>query len=638
MSRFPTAIWLAACVAALTACSAALPKRAEIDAATPSVLDSVEATLRARLADDPDDSDLLLLLARTRLRRDEPVEAERLALQAARQLPFDAEVLALLGEIYLAQGKRFRALTALSRAIELDPEQLPAYVNLARTHHLLGQSKAALKTLKEAIRREPNYYPARYHRARILLETQQVEAAAEAVAEARRIRPTAPETEVLQIRVAKAGGRLTLAKFLADKALQARPEDVELMREKLDLHYQRQEWDEALGLLKRMDLGGGLAPEDALIMVEIMRARGRKDEAKVLLADVLERAPRFVPALVASARGLIDSNQPAQALAMINQAVEAEPDSADSYFWKALAHFRLGQTAQGDAALGVATSLDGRHPRVRLLRARRLLAMGDPDAAARLLAKYRKDFPADGDGLLVQSEMLAMRGDYAAAERSLAEIVPGESEAALRFARARLAYLQGQFRGVLEQTERLLNAPVASWRVVYLHGAALGRLDKYDEAIQALRPLLGSAPAGGSLHRLTGDLHLLAGRRAAAENVYVEGLTSNPRNESLIEALSRMAIEKGKWARARDWLEAGIERPGTLKTVFLERLSLVYAKLNEPEKSKRFLERYLAATDPLLRERQAPPERGVLFSSAFPAIGYRIRPPSANYGEGRLPQ
>ncbi|MCH7478366.1 MAG: hypothetical protein IIA14_09705, partial [SAR324 cluster bacterium] len=213
-----------------------------------------------------------------------------------------------------------------------------------------------------------------------------------------------------------------------------------------------------------------------------------------------------------------------------------------------------------------------------------------------------------------------------------------ESETALRFARARLAYLQGQFRGVLEQTERLLNAPVASWRVVYLHGAALGRLDKYDEAIQALRPLLGSAPAGGSLHRLTGDLHLLAGRRAAAENVYVEGLTSNPRNGSLIEALSRMAIEKGSWARARDWLEAGIERPGMLETVFLERLSLVYAKLNEPEKSKRFLERYLAATDPLLRERRAPPERGVLFSSAFPAIGYRIRPPSATYGEGRLPQ
>ena len=95
----------------------------------------------------------------------------------------------------------------------------------------------------------------------------------------------------------------------------------------------------------------------------------------------------------------------------------------------------------------------------------------------------------------------------------------------------------------------------------------------------------------------------------------------------MIEALSRMAIEDGKWAQARDWLEAGIEQPGPLLPVFLDRLSLVYRKLKKLQRARDFFKRYMAITDPLTHERQAPVEQGVLFSTSFPAIGYKIRPP-----------
>jgi tetratricopeptide (TPR) repeat protein len=623
----PTRFFLAgtALLLALAGCATSLPIEEQIEAAPPAELQDLRATLEARLAKHPDDPEVLFLAAKALLRAGEPAGAERYALKAATRWQFDGPLTELLGRIYLAQNRRFRAVAAFSRAIEVDPDLLSAYVNLAITQVLLNQPGPALEALNEAIRREPRYFPAQYHLARIRLEQHDLEMAATAAVEARRIRPDDLDARLLEIRIAKAQGQLTVAAHLANDAVRAHPAAPDPRRELVDIHMQRQEWERGLEVLAEMERHGAPAPEDQVAKAETLRALGRTPEAAALLQQVLRRHPKHPGALLAHAKMKLLGNDPQAALRTLEVAVAEEPGSPDGYYWKALTHFRLGEVTKGNAALGIAEGLAPEHPHVRLLRIRRLLAERKLAQVLPRLDQYLAEFPADGNALLIKSELLTLRGDYDAAERHLDELVPGESESALRFARARLAYLRGAFRAVVAQTGPLAKRPAAPWQMIYLHSAALARLGRTREALGLVLPRLASGEGDGALHRLAGELHRLAGNPAAAEQVLAAGLARFPRHGDLLERLTRLAIEKERWGKARDWLEAGIEQPGQWYPVFLERLSLVYAKLGEPQKSADFLARYLAETDPLLGGRGEGLAQGVLFGAGFPAIGYGLQ-------------
>ena len=628
---------LAAAAAGLASCAPALPGEARIAAAEPAALASMRSELAAALKEDPDDARAHLLMARLLLREGKPDAAEPHAGEAARRLPFDGQVMNVMGEIYLAQDKRFRALTTFTQAIEFEPGLLAAYLNLAETRRLLGRKEEAVAALRAAIIRAPGHYPARSRLARILLETGRLAAAAEAAAAARRLRPAAEEARLLEIRIKKAQGRLTVAGLLAEEALREGPRSLALERELVDIHYQRQEWPAALALLARMERGGVLAPEDALRKVDILRAHGRASQASAALEALLRRHPGHPGALVARARGLLGNDDAAGALAALERALQRDPQSVEAHYWRAIAYYRMDRSTRGDEALAAAARLAPAHPRVRLLRVRRLLAARKLAEAEALLGQYLEGHPADGDALLVRSELLTLQGDYGAAERNLREIVPGSSGGALRFARARLAYLRGAFDAVVKETRPLATSPGAPWQVLYLHCAALLRLGRSGEALPLLRPRLGSGEGGGNLHRLMGDLQVLSGNRTKALRTWLAGLARFPRQHRLLEGLSRLAIEDGKWQQARDWLKAGIERPGPQLPLFLERLNLVYRKLGQPRQAERYLRRYLAETDPLLREREGGDEHGILFNTAYPAMGYGVSSSASGGSSPRPP-
>ncbi len=609
-------------------CSGFLPTVTQIEAASPERLEALRENLEERLEKDAEDPELLYLSAAALLSAGELETAEAQALRASSQWRFDGPLTELLGRIYLAQNRRFRALTAFSQAVEFDPGLLSAYVNLAITHQLLGQPEMALEALNEVIGREARYFPAQYHLARILLETDAKELAAETVQVARFIRPDDLDAWLLEARIAKAQGRLSVALFLAREALEFYPGAPEALREILDIHVQRQEWERAEGILLELEEGGGLTPEDAVVKAEVWRALHRTEEVQALLASLAEQYPGHPEVLLARGKMLLITNDPDAAIRVLGRAVESNPRSAMPRYWAALAHFRLGRITQGNAALSHAVQLAPNDPRIRLLRARRLLAEGKTGAAALLLDEHLAEYPADGNALLIKSELLTMRGAYEAAERHLDELVPGENENALLFARVRLAYLRGAFQTVLEQTGAVVERPDAPWQMVYLHAAALGRLERYEEASGLLRGWTSGEKGRVAFFRLAGEIQRLAGNPPEAERIYEQGLGQYPRDPELLERASRLAMDQGKPRKALKWLQTAVELKGPGYSQTLERLSYVHARLGNTEKAREVLAVYLAVTDPLLGERRHVRKKGVLFSSAFPAIGYGVRPPA----------
>lgn len=607
-------------------CSIPLPEEIQIRNASPKELAGYEVNLKKALTNDPEFLKALLLLARVKIHQKKYLEAEPQAEKAVRVSPFNPLAQSVLGEVYLVSGKRFRAMSTFTRAIELDPDLLPAYVGLAEAHNLLGSQEKALEILNQAIGREPRYFPAHFQMARILISQGKLDEAQVAMEKAVRIRPHDPEGTLLGVRIFKRQGRLTLAMHQINQFLALHPENPAMLRELAELYYQRQKWKLAEKTLDKIKGRGTV--EDTLLRLEVLKGNRKFKAANKILKKLGKENAGHPAVLVVLGREQILRRNYDSARSLLEKAVEANPKSVEAYFWKAQGHFLSGQESAGDASLSVAVQLAPHHPHVRLLQAQRALASRKLDLAGKILDEFLKERPANGGGLLLKSEWLALVGKYNQAEGLLDELSSGQDNPAAAYSKARLAYLKKAFN----TTVRLLNPLVktrgkrknrkkqVSWRVIYLQAAALGQLKKYQRAIKLLGPYLKNRAAAGVLHRLRGDMYYLSGNRVKAEKTFQDGMAMNDRQPLLIEALSRLAMETGKWAQARSWLETGVEQSSPLKAQFLERLSQVYTKLKRPQQARGYLLRYLAETDPLIREQREPAQISILFGWVYPAV------------------
>src|SRR5579863_3983286 len=451
-SRFAAAhrgfwTWVAVCavlgaIAAFSGCSANLPTDAQIEAAGPAGLQTMENTLRQLQHDQPDNPRILLQLARALLRRGALSDAEVVALQADQLAPAQGVILGVLGEIYLAQDRRFRALTTASQAIQFDPDLLSAYVTVGRANALLGEPEKAIRALDEALRREPRYFPAWYYRARILFDFGALRDAEITLAEALRINPSAREAVLLQIRLVKRQGRLSSASYLIETALKNWPDDAELLLELLDLYRQRRDWDSAAGVIDRLKKLGPLTPEAQVVQLDTLQAQGKNQEYTAGLQSLLNNNPRFSPGWVLQAKASLAADHPEEAIPSLTRAVDLDPGAVEARYWLAVAYYQTGEVLQGNAALAEAGRQAPDYPPLRLLRIRRALVENRLDSAGALIEEFLHDFPYDIEALLLKSEWLVLSGDYTSAGNLLASIPPNFDDKALQFSRARLAYLQ----------------------------------------------------------------------------------------------------------------------------------------------------------------------------------------------------
>ena len=109
---------------------------------------------RAAVADRPDNVHARIALARS-LGRDLPtlVEARGLLLDAAKERPKDAEVLAWLGEVEAASGEAGLAIQHFEAALEIAPDHETAMIGLAHSLDSLARRPEAVSRLEEFLSR-----------------------------------------------------------------------------------------------------------------------------------------------------------------------------------------------------------------------------------------------------------------------------------------------------------------------------------------------------------------------------------------------------------------------------------------------------------------------------------------------------
>jgi tetratricopeptide (TPR) repeat protein len=186
-----------------------------------------------------------------------PQDAERIAGEALRAAPGNAEALAILGQSLLVQGRIEDAITALDSAGSRDPR---VETQLALALHQAGRSEDALKQLKRAVKRRPPFAPAFHQLGALLFTLKRYGESIEVLERGRTVAPAMPELPIQLGHVFLAQRNPMKAKHAFAAALNIAPSATAALWGMGKAHQQIGESQEASGYFRTCL---GLTPNDA---------------------------------------------------------------------------------------------------------------------------------------------------------------------------------------------------------------------------------------------------------------------------------------------------------------------------------------------------------------------------------------
>lgn len=366
------------------------------------------------------------------------------------------------------------ALIEYQAALSLDPDLVPAYLEIARLHDAAGALEPSIRAYLEVLVRAPGQVEAELATGRFFLLTGDLEAAAGAVARVAEAEPDNPEGLALAAAVALNRGE-------AADDLIAAAED--------------------------------LAPENRQVMTVAIQALFAKGEMGAALAET-DRALALFPGdrtLNDIRLGLLAAAEEAAAVqAQLQTMIALFPDDL------ALRERLVGQAvAAGDAPVaeaalrGLAEAEPDRPIRVADLATFLLARQGVAAARAELEARA---VGRPGLGLLLADFELEM-GATDRAEMVLEEIAETGGQTALeaRVQLARLYLAEGEVSPAEAQIDAVLSEDPGHVGALRLRVARLLRLDETESAVRLVRAALEEAPEDPGLLELDARTQELAG-------------------------------------------------------------------------------------------------------------------------------
>jgi putative PEP-CTERM system TPR-repeat lipoprotein len=275
-----------------------------------------------------------------------------------------------------------------------------------------------------------------------------------------------------------------------------------------------------------------LGPQSAAVRTQLAATvleAGRADEARAMIAAVLDAEPEFVPALIT--RGRLE-------------LVARQLDAAEATFREVL---RLESTApSGSYATGLAALVEV------------LLARGSIDEAAVRTDELLALAPEAPYSLYLKASVEAAQGDLGAAEARLEAVVAQAPDNALA---NRLLGLINAEQGQFGQAEMYMQAAVANAPANPQLRTLLARIYLRQGKLQPAREVLaGVFPATESdavMFALAGSASLGAGDTALAAEYFEQSEQSAPETIEQRFGLASVYAAAGEYGRAVRALESG---------------------------------------------------------------------------------
>ena len=548
--------------------------------------------------------------------------AEAAAAEAVARDPEAAAAHRVLGAVYFRRLRSgddpeaaAQAISSLSEAVRLDPEDLRSRSELARLLAASQRGEEAATHLRELVRRAPDAFGELLLLAQLRLTAGDREQAFDYLLQSLRIEPRQPDAREMAddlLRNGEIPGRSpeeALAEVVAlyEAGSIEYPDDQALRLSLADGLARLGRLDEAAQAFERL-LAAEPRSEIALMGLAMVRRQQRRlEDAEAALVRLLQENDRSVPARLALG-GVFAARCQFGRAAEEFQTLVSLPQNAYGLGRRREALGRLAQTLEqaGDYnqaydVLAEAVQLAGESPeafRYRVALVQNRLAAGQPDEAAELVEELIDDRPGEPGLLALQARVLNAAGRHDAALgilRGLVAAYPetggvvhallrhhveaGDLPAAERIARQWLAEkaddqaFRFQLAALLERQGRLQEAEEEFRRVIALepdHDLALNYLgfmladrnDRLDESEEMIQRALEEDPYSGSYLDSLGWVQFRKGELSLAESNLLRAQQCMPENGVVLDHLGDLYRAKGDTEEAVRFWRMALQHDG----------------------------------------------------------------------------
>jgi tetratricopeptide (TPR) repeat protein len=520
-----------------------------------------EAKTRAEqvLKKNPHDSTALMLLGNA-LAGLKDINGAFQRLNDAIEAEPSASAYSNLGSLQMSRGDRRLAEASFKKAINADPNSVPARVALANYYRVQNREFEAETMLKEAVRIEPLNVQANGNLVELYIRTQRAAEAEQPLkaivqvmnnADARfalaeyylRMKRTEEATAILRklvesndhaalarARLASvdyAGGRTAAAHAALDDLLRTNPNDRPALLLKGQLLASDKKLDEALRFLKRAaDSDPSRDAEPNVIAARIYIAQARLDDALEMYKKVLSRTPAFIPGQLGLAQ-----------------------------LYAARGDFR----ASVELARGAVTN-DPRNAEARLILVRALQGAGDDAAAERELRILQDRMPNSAAVEVQVGALFLSRNNQAAARAAFTkalELGPGSPEALLGLIGVDLT--SNNRAAAVQRIEERLKATPNDKNVWYLAANTYLSLRDFANAERALRKTIELDPSNLNAFAMLGGVYAAQGRLDDARTEFDAWIVQQPRSVSAHTMMAMLLEKQNKPLEAKKAYEKILE-------------------------------------------------------------------------------
>jgi tetratricopeptide (TPR) repeat protein len=295
-------------------------------------------------------------------------------------------------------------------------------------------------------------------------------------------------------------------------------------------------------------------PEIKAMEAKMLYREGKADEAFALLGELEQSgtddsAVHYLLGISLAAKGRRE-----EALLRLERAAALEPTFP-------LYQFRLAETLHllgrdPSAALDKALSLAPTDPWSNNLAGQLRLEASDPAGALEFLRKAQEAAPTEEDIAVNLSEALSLAGRHEEALEVI-EASDGAPETSARAANQQGNVLtrQGEYASAVRAYEMAIRLDPDNPTYKENCAAACIEVDMVHRAEELLAQIEPEHPSA-SVYNLLGNVAVLKGERARAEEAYLAGLARDPGNPDLSVNLAMLHRERGNFDKAKDVLLA----------------------------------------------------------------------------------
>lgn len=496
-------------------------------------LDQAAADYAAALKSDPAQPDTLKLLARLKLKQGDPSGARVLLHKALAAHPGDLDLKVLLASVFQMQDQPEQARAILEALVRQQPGGLAYRLSLA--HLLVGQGKrdAAERLLRAAVAAKPHDPKPKLTLVRLIAQLQGADAARQVlegfITEALDQYPLRFELANLDRRSGSAQAAEAIYRQIIHRAGGQSGLGLSALGKIAAMRLAAGELTQAEALCTQVLQEDPASPDGLFVKAAIALRRNDAKQAEADLRDLLQRRPASVRALRLLARAYAQEEDIARAQETLESAIQVAPELPEAYLQ--LAELR-GAAGDPQGALQVLGRLLARLPDdVSARRAAARIQLGERDWAGlgNTAAHMLRSRPHDPLGLYLKG--LTLQG-----QNRLQDSVP-------------------QFQAALRQ------APNAPEPLVAMARSYLA-MQQPKEAEVRVKAVLAEDPGNISATVLLGDIYLVRGRQADAQQQFEQAIRIHPESPIGYARLAALQTATGNSDSAIATLRSGVAATG----------------------------------------------------------------------------